>query len=194
MDQVSLITHQHCWNKSFFYSRFKSNFLVNGPGFKIRFNSVTSSLNECGGNFSEPHGVLTSPSYPNNYPSDTDCTYIISQPIDTFVNITILDLDTEYDSSLYTWCYDYLEIRDGNSDDSPLLGKLCGNNTVNNLNDTTIISTQNQVWLRYGKRKKRKEKVLSRFPIFHLDSILMMMKTLLGEDLPSTIQLTRCHS
>ena len=56
---------------------------------------------ECGGHFPAPHGFLTSPSYPENYPNGADCTYIISQPNGTYVNMTILDLDLEFTVDLF---------------------------------------------------------------------------------------------
>ena len=115
---------------------------------------TTSAQKECGGAFTAPHGFLTSPSYPENYPNGADCTYIISQPNGTYANMTILDLDLEFTEDLFFGfgCKDFLYIRDGDSEESDYLGApfgaICGNDTVNNLDDTTIISTQNQVWMR----------------------------------------------
>ena len=123
----------------------------NGQGFRMTY----TTHEECGGHFPAPHGFLTSPSYPENYPNGADCTYIISQPNGTYVNMTILDLDLEFTVDLFFGfggCKDFLQIRDGDSEESDYLGApfgaICGNDTVNNLDDTTIITTQNQVWMR----------------------------------------------
>ena len=34
----------------------------------------------CGGEFTDANGHLSSPSYPDNYPSNADCIYTFSQP------------------------------------------------------------------------------------------------------------------
>ena len=83
--------------------------------------------NECGGNFTNTNGILTSPSHPNLYPHLVDCLYLISQPKDTYIKLTFLNLDIIC-KGLSTGS-DYLEIRDGNADDSPLIGKFCGNSS-----------------------------------------------------------------
>ena len=102
---------------------------------------------ECGDNFTTAHGFLTSPSYPENYPNGADCIYIISQPNGTYINVTIVDVDLEFDDLWYE-CHDYMEIRDGESEESELLIQFCGNETVNNLNETSIISSRNEVWMK----------------------------------------------
>ena len=106
-------------------------------------------LGASGGNFTAPQGLLTSPSFPQNYPDDTECTYIISQPNGTYINMKIVDMDLEFEDNYFGFsCHDYLEIRDGESEESELIGQFCGNNTLNNLNETSIISRQNKVWMR----------------------------------------------
>ena len=40
---------------------------------------------------------------------------------------------------------DFMEIRDGNSDISPLMGKFCGDETII---PPEMTSTQNQLWIR----------------------------------------------
>ena len=101
------------------------------------------NLGKCGGNFEAERGLLTSPSYPSNYQNNKDCVYTISQPNDTFIRITILKLDIFARSSAA--CYlDFLEIRDGSSSESPLMGELCGSGTP-----LPLKSTQNNVWIRY---------------------------------------------
>ena len=95
--------------------RFKSNHAGNGNGFEIEYGPFNL---RCGGNYSNKSGILTSPLYPDAYPT-ADCVYLISQPNGTLVNISFLTFDVN--------CHeDFLEVRDGNSEDSPLMGKYCG--------------------------------------------------------------------
>ena len=88
-------------------------------------------------------GILTSPSYPENYPNLADCVYIIALPALTFFKLELhsMDIDECTQSSCTSQCpWDYLEIRDGQSESSPLLNKLCGN--------STRVVVSNQLFLR----------------------------------------------
>ena len=64
---------------------------MNGNGFKIEYKAINFT---CGGNFYNQSGILTSPLYPNQYPT-ADCVYLISQPNGTYVNISFLTMDIE---------------------------------------------------------------------------------------------------
>ena len=63
--------------------------------------------------------------------------------------------DYYYDNEYYdyhqfggvTCMYDYLEIRDGTSDQSPLIDAYCGNNAVVSL-PIQMQSTGNNIWMR----------------------------------------------
>ena len=98
------------------------------------------NVGESGSNFTTINGLLTSPSYPDNYPSDTDCSYTISQPTGTYLNLTFRMFDLD---SCFKTVHDYLEIRDGSSEASPLIGKFCGTDVP-----ASIHTTQNQVWMK----------------------------------------------
>ena len=123
--------------------RFKSNYFKNGLGFKLVYGSKheeplwTYRSGSCGGSFTTPNGVFTSPLYPELYPDDADCIYNITQPSGTFILLQI--------SSLNIPCFDYLEIRDGPFNSSHRLHKLCGHYLDV---PTPIISTQNNIWMR----------------------------------------------
>ena len=73
--------------------------------------------------FTTQNGIISSPSYPDSYPDNTDCIYYISQSTDTVILLNFIDFDVENDSSCQ---YDFLEIRDGPSEASTILDKLCG--------------------------------------------------------------------
>ena len=123
------------------------------------FNSGNDGT--CGGTFSSPNGILTSPSYPNFYPNDARCTYIVSPQMGTYIHISITNMDIEYTVNDYDYlneyfdyhqfdgntCFDYLEIRNGNSQDSGLLGKYCGDSDVLSL-PITMQTTGEYLWLR----------------------------------------------
>ena len=129
--------------------RFFSNFFGSGSGFQLEYNSTNVSQwtfrsGTCGGSFKTPQGIFTSPSYPDNYPDNADCIYTISQANDTAILLKILSMDFHS----YNWnpdCQsnDYIEIRDGPSDDSPLLDKLCGSDIP-----APIQTSNNQVWIK----------------------------------------------
>ena len=122
----------------------------------------SDNVGACGGTFTSPHGLLTSPNYPDVYPNDADCIYIVSQTVGTRINIRVVDMDIEYESDHYfydnyyydyhqyggvTCKYDYLEIRDGTSEQSPLIDAYCGDSNVVSLPVQTQ-STGNNVWMR----------------------------------------------
>ena len=94
----------------------------------------------CGGTFSNANGLLSSPSFPNNYRSNEDCIYTISQPTGTVILLKFLRMHIESHSSCI---WDYLEIRDGPSASSPLLAKLCGSEIP-----ASMKSRQNKLWMR----------------------------------------------
>jgi len=83
----------------------------------------------CGGSFSNFSGILTSPSHPNQYPELADCVYLITQPNGTYVNISFLNIEIDCQEVLTSegFTSDYIEMREGNSEDSPLMGRICGN-------------------------------------------------------------------
>ena len=129
----------------FFIARFISNYFEGGLGFKLKYESTKTSpwsynFGACGGNFTNSNGILTSPSYPDNYPDDAECVYAISQPTDSAIKLTFRSMDIE---EYYGDCYDYLEIRDGPSADSPLVDKRCGNEIP-----PPIQSSHNQMWIK----------------------------------------------
>ena len=117
-------------------SRFKSNHYESASGFQIRYKSSNVSQwsyngGECGANFTTPNGLLVSPSFPNTYPLNLKCIYTILPSTGTFLKLKILMFDV-YNG-------DCLEIRDGNYEDSPVVGKFCENNIP-----ASILMTQNQ--------------------------------------------------
>ena len=56
----------------------------------------------------------------------TDCVYVISQPSGTYVKLDLVSIDI----SCHDAGSDYLEIKDGGSDNSPLMGAFCGDDKI----------------------------------------------------------------
>ena len=79
----------------------------------------------------------------------------------TKMQISITNIDLEYTTDYYDFydenhdfhqfegktCIDYIELRDGNSQDSALLGKYCGDSDVLPL-PITLLTTGEFLWLR----------------------------------------------
>ena len=160
--------------------RFKSNLVESGYGFQLEYeqtNEAPTMSNRsglCGTSVSTPIGILTSPSFPENYPNNKDCIYTISQPKGNRIILNIVSMDIEFDTYYkdyygffdYDYFYhtiyedyqhhqyggltcndDYLEIRDGASEKSPLIDGYCGSSA--NLSFPILIEpTQNNVWMR----------------------------------------------
>ena len=85
--------------------------------------------------YSSSNGLLTTPYYPSPYPSITDCIYTISQNNGTYINLTFLSYDV--------YKNDFLEIRDGISNESTLIGLFYGYDVP-----TSMKSTKHNMWLR----------------------------------------------
>ena len=78
----------------------------------------------CGRHITRPNGTLASPGYPGNYPSNADCIWVISAPQRHHIELEFKRFDIH---KVGRGCrYDYVEVRDGNSRDSPSLGRHCG--------------------------------------------------------------------
>ena len=97
----------------------------------------------CGGSFTSTFGLITSPYHPNPYPSGRQCDYLIAQPPGTRIQLEFLDFEIE---GSYTCAFDYLEIRDGDNENSTLIGKYCGDPS---LTPDSISSTMNYIWMRF---------------------------------------------
>ena len=96
---------------------------------------------KCGGNFTTSKGLITSPLYPEYYPGeDEEWVYIISQPMEHFLNLKIMQFHISDNPPCKN---DYLEIRDGSSEASPIIGKFCGTSIPGDIH-----SSQNYVWMK----------------------------------------------
>ena len=74
---------------------------------------------------------------------DSNCTYTITQPNGTIITMEIVAFDLEKPWREGGKCTDNLEIRDGSTEESPLIGRFCSNNIP-----TFMQSSQNKMWMR----------------------------------------------
>ena len=78
---------------------------------------------------------LTSPGYPNGYPTNKDCHQRITLEENVAVKLTFLEFFLESDDNCH---YDWMKIYDGGSSDSQVIGgKLCGTNVPEEIVSST---------------------------------------------------------
>ncbi|PIK43158.1 putative dorsal-ventral patterning tolloid-like protein 1 [Apostichopus japonicus] len=68
-------------------------------------------------------GFFTSPGFPDNYENNIDCVYIITVDSDNNVQLRFLSFDLEPSVNCV---YDFIEVKDGSSQGSLVLGRYCG--------------------------------------------------------------------
>ncbi|KAK7483333.1 hypothetical protein BaRGS_00025393, partial [Batillaria attramentaria] len=95
----------------------------------------------CGGTFTAREGTIQSPNYPANYSNDQECVYVISRPEGERITLTFEDFDLEGGSRCE---FDSLLIRDGSSENSPVIGRYCGTQNL-----TEKLSFGNALWLKF---------------------------------------------
>ena len=122
--------------------RFKSNHLRQNKGFHIEYK-VQHFFTACGGNYSDRSGVISSPLHPHLYPDFVDCVYLITQPNGAYVKITLFSMDIDCQGTNS----DYIEMRDGSSEDSPIMARFCGNGS--NVPDS-MHTSQNHMRIRFN--------------------------------------------
>ena len=75
-----------------------------------------------------PGTTITSPNYPNSYENNIDCVVALRFPAGSTV---LIEFDDQYEIENHSSCnYDYIEVRDGPTIESNLIGntRLCGRN------------------------------------------------------------------
>ncbi|KAF7689734.1 hypothetical protein HF521_013087 [Silurus meridionalis] len=109
--------------------KFVSDYAHQGAGFSLRYEIHKTGSEHCFRNFTAPTGVIESPDFPDKYPHNLECSYIIITPPQTEVTLTFKTFDLENDPLLMTEAeckYDWLEVWDGLPQVSPLIGRYCG--------------------------------------------------------------------
>lgn len=87
-------------------------------GFSAKYEAV------CGGDVDlDGVGHLESPNYPEEYQSSKECVWRLSVPQDYQVALKFQSFEIEnHDNCVY----DFIEVRDGHNEESPLIGVYCG--------------------------------------------------------------------
>uniref|UniRef100_A0A672FMC6 Neuropilin n=1 Tax=Salarias fasciatus TaxID=181472 RepID=A0A672FMC6_SALFA len=112
--------------------RFVSDYAHQGAGFSLRyeiFKQVGGSSEFCFRNFTSPSGMIESPGFPDKYPHNLECSYMIIAPPHMDIALTFLTFDLENDPLLVgegDCKYDWLDVWDGLPQVSPLIGRYCG--------------------------------------------------------------------
>ncbi|XP_075068011.1 cubilin [Mixophyes fleayi] len=106
--------------------KFVSKFNTNGKGFHATYSASTSA---CGGVLHMENGAFNSPSYPEEYPANTECVWnILSSPGNRLM-VSFISFSLQMSENCSS---DYLEIREAN-ETGVFLGRFCGNTLPNNV-------------------------------------------------------------
>ncbi|KAJ0033549.1 hypothetical protein NQD34_000656 [Periophthalmus magnuspinnatus] len=110
-------------------------------GFVLHDNKHDCKEAECEHQIHSPSGTLSSPNWPDKYPSRKECTWDISATPGHRVKISFSEFEIEQHQEC---AYDHLEAFDGDSDTATILGRLCGSKTPE-----PLVSTGNKMYLRF---------------------------------------------
>ncbi|XP_077580570.1 neuropilin-1a-like [Stigmatopora nigra] len=111
--------------------KFVSDYETHGAGFSVRYE-VFKTGQECSRNFTAPSGVIRTPGYPDKYPNNLECTFMIFAPkmSEILVEFDSFDMEPDTTPPPGALCrYDFLEIWDGYPAVGPHIGRYCGQNT-----------------------------------------------------------------
>ncbi|KAG7161827.1 Cubilin-like 2 [Homarus americanus] len=121
------------------YLKFRSDPSVSYEGFKLFWDAAATG---CGGHMTAETGEIISPGYPQPYHHLADCYWTITVAEGSAVRLHFIDMDMETSPGCY---YDFIEVRDGSSPLSHLLGRYCSLN----LGVISLNSSGNSLWLRF---------------------------------------------
>lgn len=122
--------------------RFRSDFTNSARGFFIKYTTL------CNNQVHGHNGVIESPNFPNDYPSNMNCNWIIDVPEGNKINLTFshFDLENIGSESSENCVDDYLVIKEGENDQPYTeIGKYCGSPEI----PMKIASSQNQVFINF---------------------------------------------
>ncbi|KZS21868.1 Tolloid 2-like protein, partial [Daphnia magna] len=119
---------------------FHSDATSNDNGFHITY-AVINGIPGCGGLLTGPGGTLSSPNHPDTYEHNLDCEWVIRATRNERIRLTFTALSLETSRNCV---YDYVEIREGNTPQSPLIGRYCSRNVP-----LPVLSQGNQLFVRF---------------------------------------------
>lgn len=106
--------------------KFTTDRSVTKTGFHANIRTLYLSPYYSNGVVSSNGGVILSPDYPRNYGNNKNSVMVVHASYGLRLKLHFTNFDLESHSSCN---YDYLELRDGSTSSSPLLGKYCGSVT-----------------------------------------------------------------
>ncbi|CAJ0938659.1 unnamed protein product [Ranitomeya imitator] len=106
-----------------------------GKGFSAIYEAI------CGGEIHKDSGQIQSPNYPDDYRPSKECIWKITVAENYNVGLIFQAFEIERHD---TCAYDYLEVRDGSSENSPLIGHFCGYDKPDD-----IRSSSNTLWMKF---------------------------------------------
>ncbi|XP_041039305.1 neuropilin-1a isoform X6 [Carcharodon carcharias] len=110
------------------YVKFVSDYETHGAGFSIRYE-VFKTGPECSKNFTAESAEIKSPGFPDKYPNNLECTYMIFAPAtaEILLDFASFDLEPDDNSREGMLCrFDRLEIWDGFPGVGLHIGRFCG--------------------------------------------------------------------
>lgn len=119
---------------------FKSDESYEEKGFHLEFFADTGATglegeeDECGDTVTDNAGNVTSPNYPYQYPDNSSCWTLINVEPGRIIVMRFKVIALEFDESC---AFDYVEVLDGSSEDSPSLGRFCGDSQKRVLRSTS---------------------------------------------------------
>ncbi|XP_053307274.1 tolloid-like protein 2 [Spea bombifrons] len=114
---------------------FRSSSNILGKGFFAVYEAI------CGGEIRKDSGQIQSPNYPDDYRPSKECIWKITVLEGFLVGLSFQAFEIERHDNC---AYDYLEVRDGISEASPLIGHFCGYEKPED-----IKSTSNKLWIKF---------------------------------------------
>ncbi|KAG8435188.1 hypothetical protein GDO86_013215 [Hymenochirus boettgeri] len=114
---------------------FRSSSNILGKGFFALYEAI------CGGDIKKDSGQIQSPNYPDDYRPSKECVWRITVTEGFLIGLTFQSFEIERHDNC---AYDYLEVRDGFSEDHPLIGRFCGYEKPED-----IKSTSNKLWVKF---------------------------------------------
>ncbi|XP_005387022.1 PREDICTED: cubilin [Chinchilla lanigera] len=111
-------------------------------GFSINYTAIDETK-ACLQDYTVNSGTLTSPNFPSHYPDNYECVYRITVEINQQIALHFTNFSLE-DGISGNCITDFVEIRDGGYENSPLVGKYCGS-----ILPPVIISHSNMLWLKF---------------------------------------------
>ncbi|XP_004625741.1 tolloid-like protein 2 [Octodon degus] len=114
---------------------FRSSSNILGKGFFAVYEAT------CGGDINKDAGQIQSPNYPDDYRPSKECVWRITVSDGFHVGLAFQAFEIERHDSC---SYDYLEIRDGPTEENALIGRFCGYEKPED-----VKSSSNMLWVKF---------------------------------------------